>query len=157
MYGLTLLWRSEANSFCTKYVFIFFCVNIPLFGWLFHICLQNLIQFQVPYISMSLCAEKLRLNYFHSLGNKLLGQRRELRHEPAFHNRQLCLLSTISLALSFVLYRYVPFLCIMCRMLWCNVSETAPLLTHNCWWNILCGWRAAWNCAKQQQGRIYRK
>ena len=45
----------------------------------------------------------------------------------------------------------VLVLCIMCCMLWCNVSETAPLLTHSCWWNIYCGWRAAWNCAKQQQ------
>ena len=86
------------------------------------------------YISMFLCAEKLCLNYFHGLGNTLLGQRRELRHEPVLQNRQLCFLSTISLALSFVLYRYnVPFLCIMCRMLWCNVSKTAPILTHNCW------------------------
>ena len=83
---------------------------------------------------MYLCAEKLHLNYFQGLGNTLLGQRSELRHEPAFHNRQHCGLSTVSLALSFVLYRYdVSFLCIMCRMLWCNVSETAPLLTHNCW------------------------
>jgi hypothetical protein len=24
-------------------------------------------------------------------------------------------------------------------MLWCNVTETAPLLTHNCWWNIFYG------------------
>jgi hypothetical protein len=60
-----------------------------------------------------------------------------LRHEPDSHNRQLCLLSAISLAPSFVLYRYtVPFLCIMCHRLRCNVSETAALLTHNCWWNI---------------------
>ena len=156
-YGLTLPWPNEAN-FYRIMNFYCLCVNIPLFGWLFHICHPNLIKFQVPYISMSLCAEKLRLNYFQGLGNTLVGQRCELRHEPASHNRQLCLLSTISLALSFILYRYnVPFLCIMCCMLWCNVSETAPLLTHNCWWNIFCGWRAAWNCAKQQQWRIYRK
>ena len=140
------------------WIFCCFCVNIPFFQWLFHICLPNFILFQVPYISTSLCAEKLRLNYFHGLGNTLLGQWRELRHEPNFHKRQHCFLPTISLALSFVLDRYnVPFLSIVCRMLWCNVSGTAPLLTHNCWWNILYGWRAAWNCAKQQQWRIYRK
>jgi hypothetical protein len=55
---------------------------------------------QVPYISTSLCAEKLHLNYFQGLGNTLLGQRCELRHEAAFHNRQLYGLSTVSLALS---------------------------------------------------------
>ena len=114
--------------------FPLFCVNIPLFGWLFHVCLPNLIKFQVPYISMSLCAEKLHLNYFQVIGNTFLGQWCELRHEAVFHNRQLCGLYTVSLALSFVLYRYnVQLLYIMCRMLRCNVSETAPLLTHNCW------------------------
>jgi hypothetical protein len=77
---------------------------------------------------MSLCAEKLRLNYFQGLGNTLLSQRCELRHEAAFQNRQLFGLSTVSLAQSFILYMYnVPFLCIMCRMLWCDVSETAQL------------------------------
>jgi hypothetical protein len=35
----------------------------------------------------------------------------------AFHNRRLCGLSTDSLALSFILYRYkVPFLSIKCNM-----------------------------------------
>jgi hypothetical protein len=105
-----------------------------MFGWLFHVCLPNLIKYQVPCISMSLHAEMLHLNYFQGLGITLLGQQRELRHEAAFHNRQLCGLSTVSLALSFVLYTSnATFLCIMCHMLWCNVSETAPLLTHNCW------------------------
>jgi len=44
---------------------------------------------------MYLCAEKLRLNYFQGLGNTLLSEQCELRHEAAFHNRQLmgCLLS----------------------------------------------------------------
>ena len=74
---------------------------------------------------MSLCAEKLRLHYFQGLGNTFLIQRNELRHEAAFQNRQHCGLSTDSLALSFNLCRYnVPFLCIICCMLWCNVSET---------------------------------
>ena len=82
---------------------------------------------------MSLCAENLCLSYFQGLGNTLLVQWHLLKQEVAFHNRQLCGLSTISLALSFNLYRYyVPLLYIMCRMLWCNVSETAPILTHNC-------------------------
>jgi len=65
---------------------------------------------------MSLCAEKLRLNYFQGLGNTLLGQWRELRHEPAFHNRQLCGLSAASLALSFVLYRYYVHFCVLCAV-----------------------------------------
>jgi hypothetical protein len=132
-YGLTLPRPNEANLYRTMN-FYCLCVHIPLFGWLFHICLPNLIQFQVPYISMSLCEEKLHLNYIQGLGNTLLRQWCELGHEPAFHNRQLCLLSTVSLAMSFVLYRYtVPFLCIMCCMIRCNVSETAALLTYNCW------------------------
>jgi len=101
---------------------------------LFHVCLPNLIKFQVPYIAISLCAEKLRLNYFQGLGNLLLIQPSEMRHEATFHNRQICGLHTDCLALSFILYRYnVTFLCIMCQMLWCNVSQTAPLLTHYCW------------------------
>jgi len=71
---------------------------------------------------MSLCAEKLRLNYFQGLGNTLLSQWCELRHEAAFHNTQLCGLSTDSLALSFELCRdNFSFLCIMCCMLRCNV------------------------------------
>jgi len=150
---------TKQGNFCTApWIFCCFCVNIPLFGWWFHVCHPTLIKFQVPYISMSVCAEKLSLNYFQGLGNTLLSQQCELRHEAGFHNRQLWGLSTISLELSFVLYRYnVPFLCIMCHMLWCNLGETAPLLTHNYWWNILCEWRAAWNSVKQQQWRIYRK
>jgi len=89
---------------------------------------SHFIKFQVPYISMSLCAEKLRLNYFQALGNTLPSQQCELRHEAAIHNRQLLGLSANSLALSFVLYRYnIPFLYIICCMLWCNMSETAPL------------------------------
>jgi hypothetical protein len=135
-HGLTLPRPNEANLY-RSWDSCCFCVTIPLFGWLFHICLPNLIQFQVPYISMSLCAEKLCLNYSHGLGNTLLSQQRELRHEPASHNRHFGLWSTVSLALSFVIYRYtVPFLCIMCCMLQCNVSETAALLIHNRWWNI---------------------
>jgi hypothetical protein len=39
---------------------------------LFHVCLPNLTKFQVPYISMSLCAEKLHLNYIQDLVNTLL-------------------------------------------------------------------------------------
>jgi hypothetical protein len=114
--------------------FLFFCVKIPLFGWWFHVSIPNLMKFQVPCICISLCAEKLRLNYFQGLGNTLLCQRCDLRLEEAFHNRQISGLSTFSLALSFILYRYnVPFLCIMCHMLRCNLSETVPLLTHNCW------------------------
>jgi len=37
------------------------------------------------------------------------------------------------------------------------VSETAPPLTHNRWWNILYGRRYGWNSARQQQWRTYRK
>jgi hypothetical protein len=123
------------NFFTAPWVFcFFFCVNISLFGWSFHICFPNLIKFQVPYISISFCAEKLRWIYFQSLGNTLLSQRCGLRHEAAFHNGQICGLSTVTSVQYFILYRYnVPFLCIMCHMLWCNVNDTAPLLTHNCW------------------------
>jgi len=132
-------------------IFCGFCVNIPLFALLFHVCLPNFIKFQESYIFISLCAEKVSLNYFQGLGINLLIEQFEMRHEAAFNNRQPCGLFTDSLALSFILYRYnVTLLCIMCHMLWCNVSQTAPLLTHNCWWNILYGWRAAWNSAKQQ-------
>jgi len=28
------------------------------------------------------------------------------------------------------------------------MSENAPLLTYNCWWNIFYGWRDAWISAK---------
>jgi len=28
------------------------------------------------------------------------------------------------------------------------MSETAPLLTYNCWWNIFYGWRNAWISVK---------
>jgi hypothetical protein len=77
---------------------------------MFHVCFPNLIKFQVPYIYMSLCAEKLHLNYFQALGNTLLSQRCELRHEAAFQNKQLFGLPTNSLPLYSVLYRYnVPF------------------------------------------------
>jgi hypothetical protein len=66
---------------------------------------------------MCLCAEKLYLNYLLGLVNTLLGQGCELREEAAFYNRQLCGMSTDSLALSFNLYRYnVPFLYIMYPM-----------------------------------------
>jgi len=78
---------------------------------------SHFIKFQVPYISMSLCAEKLRLNYFQALGNTLPSQRCEFRHEAAFQNRQLFGLSTVNLALSFILYRYnVPFLRVLCAV-----------------------------------------
>jgi len=126
-YGLTLQWPSK-----TREIFCCFCVNIPVFGWWFHVCFPNLIKFQIPYISTSLCVEKLRLNYFQGLGNTLLSQRYELRHEADFHNRQICGLSTNSLAPSFDLCRYnVPFLCIMCCMLWCNVSESFFNVSHS--------------------------
>jgi hypothetical protein len=75
-YGLTHLRPSEANLYRTMN-FCCLCVHIPLFGWLFHSCLPNLIKFQVPHISMSLCVKKLRLNYFQGLGNTLLAQQRE--------------------------------------------------------------------------------
>jgi hypothetical protein len=104
-YGLRLPWTSEANLDWIMIIWLF-CVNIPLFGWLIHVSIPNIIKFQVPYISMSLFPEKLRLNYFQCLGNTLLSQQCELRHESAIQNRQLCGLSTINLALSFVLYRY---------------------------------------------------
>jgi len=114
--------------------FCCFCINIPLFALLFHVCLSNFIKFQVPYISIPLCAEKLRLNNFQGLGITLLIQPFEMTHEAAFHNRHLCGLFTDSLTLSFILYNYNDtLLYIMCRMLWCNVSQIAPLLTHNCW------------------------
>jgi hypothetical protein len=78
------------------------------------------------YIYMSLWAEKLNLNYFQAQGNTLLSQMCELRYEVAFQNRQRFGLSTNSLPLYSVLYRYkFTFLCIMCHMLWCNMSETA--------------------------------
>jgi len=134
------------GNFCAApWIFCCFCVKIPLFALLFHVCLPTFIKFQESYILISLCAEKVRLNYIQGLGFNLLIEPFQMRHEAAFHNRQLCGLFTDSLALSFILYKYnVTLLCIMCRMLWCNVSQTAPLLTHNCWWNILYGWRAAW-------------
>jgi len=148
--------KSSVNkwcNFCTApWIFCCFCVNIPLFALLFHVCIPNLNKFQVPYISICLYAKRLHLNYFQALWNTLLIQTFEMRHEAALHSRQLCGLFIDSLALSFILHRYnIPFLCIMCRMLWCNVSRTAPLLTHNCWWNIFYWWRATWNSAKQQQ------
>jgi hypothetical protein len=156
--GLTLPWTSEATYVSQHEFFVIFVLIFQCLDGCFHVCLRNFIQFQVPLISMSLCAEKLRLNYFQCLGNTPLSQWCELRHEAAFNNRQLFRLSTISLAQSFVLSRYYnPFLCIMCHMLWCNMSETAPLLTHNCWWNTFYVWRAAWNSAIQQQWRVYRK
>ena len=81
---------------------------------------------------MSLCEKKLCLNYFQGLGNTLLSQWFEFRHEAAFHNRQLCGLSTDSLALSFDLCRNnFPFLCIMCCMLWCNPSESFFNVSHS--------------------------
>ena len=135
-----------APSIFVVFVLIFHCLYCC-----FTFACANLIEFQVPYISISLCAEKLRLNNFQGLGITLLIQPFEMTHEAAFHNRHLCGLFTDSLTLSFILYNYNDtLLYIMCRMLWCNVSQTAPLLTHNCWWNILYGWRAAWNSAKQQ-------
>jgi hypothetical protein len=153
--------KSSVNkwgNFCTApWIFCCFCVKIPLFALLFHVRLPNLNKFQVPYISICLYAKRLHLNYFQGLGNTLLIQTFVMRHEAAFQSRQICGLFTDSLALSFILHRYnIPFLCIMCRMLWCNVSRTAPLLTHNCWWNIFYWWRATWNSAKQQQW-IHRK
>jgi hypothetical protein len=63
-------------------------------------------KFQVPYISMYVCAENLRLNYFQGLGNILLSQRYELSHEAAFHKGQLFGLSILSLAPSFVQHKY---------------------------------------------------
>jgi len=71
-YGLTLPWQSEGTFVPHHEMFRCFCVNIPLFGLLFHNCLPNFIKFQVPTISMSLCTEKLRLNYIQDLGNTLL-------------------------------------------------------------------------------------
>jgi len=67
-----IFWSKEWFKFSTKKwgnfcveprIFCCFCVNIPLFALLFHDCLPNLTEIQVPYISISLCAEKLRLNY----------------------------------------------------------------------------------------------
>jgi len=52
---------------------------------------------------MSLCAEKLHLNYSQGKRNTVLNQQCELRHEAAFHNTQLFGLSTISFVLSFEL------------------------------------------------------
>ena len=140
------------GNFCAApWIFYCFCVNIPLFVLLFHVCLPNFIKFHESYIFISLCAEKVRLNYFQGLGITILIETFEMRHEAAFHSRQICGLFTDSLALSFILNRYnVLLLCIMCRMLCCNVSQTAPLLTHNRWWNIFYGWRVEWNSAKQQ-------
>ena len=102
---------TKRGKFCTApRIFSYFCVNIPLFGWLFHICLLNLIKFQVPFIAISVYAEKLCSNYILGLTSTLLSQWCELRHEAVYHNRRLSGLSTVSLALSFVLYRYkVPF------------------------------------------------
>jgi len=65
---------------------------------------------------MSDCAEKLCLNYFKGLANTPLSQRRELKHEAAFYNRQLCGLTTDSLALSFVLHRYNVLLFVLCAI-----------------------------------------
>jgi hypothetical protein len=65
-----------------------------------------------------------------------LKKNHKFSHTSPFHphTKQQKTLSTISLALSFIPYSHnVPFLCIMCSMLWCNMSETAPLMTHNCW------------------------
>jgi hypothetical protein len=56
----------------------------------------------------------------------------------AFHNSQLCGLSTATLALSFILYKYeVPFLSIKRNMhgvMWVKVLHQ----WHNCWWIIFC-------------------
>jgi len=96
----------KQDYFCTSQcIFCCFCIKIPLFGWWFHVFLSNLLKFQVSCISIPLCTEKLHLNYFQGLGNSLLSQRCNLRHEEAFHNRQISGLSTFCLALSFILYR----------------------------------------------------
>jgi len=68
---------------------VVFCDNIPFYGSLCHVCFPNLMKFQVPYISVYLCAEKLRLNYLQGMGNIFLSQFCELRHEVAFHKGQL--------------------------------------------------------------------
>jgi hypothetical protein len=96
----------KRGKFCsTPWMFCCFCFHIPLFGWLFPVCLPNLIKFQVPYISAYLCPEKLHFNYFQGLGNTLPSQQCELRYAAAFQNRQHCGLSTVSLALSFFLIK----------------------------------------------------
>jgi hypothetical protein len=56
---------TKRGNFCTApSIFCCFSLNIPLFGWLFYICLPNLIKFQLPYISMFLSAENLILIIF---------------------------------------------------------------------------------------------
>jgi len=59
--------------------------------------------YTIPCISMSLCGEKLRLNCFQGLGNTLLSQRCQFRHEAAFHKGQYFVVFSLCSALSFVL------------------------------------------------------
>jgi hypothetical protein len=104
-------------TFVPYHIFLLFLsVNIAMFWWKFQACLHNLIKFQVLYnTSMFPLCSKSQLNYRQeSRKCPTQSQAHGSRHESACHNRQLCGLSTDSLALSFIQSRYtVPFLCIM--------------------------------------------
>jgi hypothetical protein len=88
---------------------LFVVVSIAMFWLSFQVCLHNSIKFQVLYnTSMFPLCSKSQLNYRQE------SRKWPTQHESACHNRQLCGLSTDSLALSFIHSRdTVPFFCIM--------------------------------------------
>jgi len=140
-YSLILPWPSSKSFVPHHELFVVVSVNTPLYGWFFHVCLHNLVRFQVPYnISMSLCAEKLCLDHYLVLGFTLDRSTAWVETRSSFpqqatlwvvYRQFSTVLHPVQIGWSILVY-FVPYA-------WCNMSETAPPLTYNCWRNNFMG------------------